>query len=138
MEVCRRARQDYRIPTVIARNDDPALLPPLSALEVQVVQPVLATVLALEGALRFLSAFALLQEQDDVTVGSAAVAGRPLRRVHMPGNVLALGVRRDCELIVPHGDTVLLHDNVLTLVGSADALREARQWLGGDGQFERE
>jgi len=29
---------------------------------------------------------------------------------------------------------VLLMGDVLTLIGSGDALREAQQWLAGDGQ----
>ncbi|HEY0601562.1 MAG TPA: cation:proton antiporter, partial [Herpetosiphonaceae bacterium] len=65
VDVCRQARQRYGIPTVIARVDDPALVRQLAPLDVQVVQPAFATALALEGALHFPSAFALLMDQAD-------------------------------------------------------------------------
>lgn len=134
--LCREARQRYGIPTVIARVDDPALVRQLTPLDVQVVQPAFATALALEGALHFPSAFALLMDQADdvevidVTVHHAALTGRPLRRVQLPGNALVVGVRRQGDLIVPHGDTVLHGGDVLTLIGSVEAIQAAQSWIG--------
>lgn len=60
-----------------------------------------------------------------------ALAGIPLRRVRLPGNVLVLGIRRAGEALVPHGDTVLQKGDIMMLVGSRDALHEAKRLLQG-------
>lgn len=57
--------QRAAIPTVIARAGDVPVVRQLQQIGVQVVQPALATAFALEGALRFPAAFALLADQTD-------------------------------------------------------------------------
>lgn len=133
--VARRAQERFHVPIVIARADDPQTVPELEALNVRVVQPAMATALALEGALHFPAAFGMLMSNtDDVNVldvplGNASFAGQPLRRVRLPGDALVLGIQREGEVVVPHGDTVLRLGDTLVLVGNPEALREARQWL---------
>lgn len=137
LNVCRQAQQRFAIPIVIARVDDAALARALRQIEVQVVQPTLATAFALEGALRFPAAFALLADQNDAVevidldVTHPALADRLLREVRLPGNALAIGIRRHGEILVPHGDTVLRRGDVMMLVGSADAVQQAQRWLHG-------
>lgn len=139
IHVCRLARERYQIPTIVARADDPLLVQDLHTLQVQVVQPALATALALEGALHFPAAFnMLLDKSDDVDVidvplHNPMLAGQALRRVRLPGNALVLGIRRGSrgEVVVPHGDTVLELGDVLMLVGSPSSLHEAQLRLDG-------
>jgi Trk K+ transport system NAD-binding subunit len=137
LSVCRLAEQRFKVPLIIARADDPQLALALQALGVQVIQPALAVAQALEGALHFPAAFTLLMGHEDdielldVPLRNPALAGRPLRQVRLPGDALALGIQRQGEVIVPHGDTVLQQDDILVLIGSPDALRDARLSLDG-------
>lgn len=131
------AKGQFQVPLVIARADDPQTVQRLQGMDVRVVQPAMAVALALEGALHFPSAFGMLMDKEDnvdivdVPLWNEAIAGQPLRRVRLPGNALVLGVHRQGEVVVPHGDTVVKRGDILVLLGSSDALREARLSLGG-------
>jgi Kef-type K+ transport system membrane component KefB/Trk K+ transport system NAD-binding subunit len=135
LEACHLARERFQIPILIARADDPQLIRELQGLEVRVIQPTMATALALEGALHFPAAFNMLMDKTDdveladVPLRNQALAGRSLRQVRLPGNVLVMGIRRQGEVLVPHGDTVLRRGDTMMLVGSPDSLREACLWL---------
>ncbi|MEO8439183.1 MAG: TrkA C-terminal domain-containing protein [Spartobacteria bacterium] len=97
------------------------------------VQPAMAVALALEGALHFPASFGMMMDQTDnvtmvdVPLRNAELAGHPLRRIKLGGDALVVGVQRDGQVLVPHGDTVLRHRDTLVLVGNPRALREARQ-----------
>ena len=135
LHVCRMAREEFNVPAIIARADDPATIGELTKLKVKVVQPAMAVALALEGALHFPSAFGMMMDQGDnvsmvdVPLSNPDVAGRSLRRLKIAGNALVVGVQRDGEVLVPHGDTVLRLRDTLVLVGNPEALREARRQL---------
>jgi Kef-type K+ transport system membrane component KefB/Trk K+ transport system NAD-binding subunit len=131
LAVCGQAKGQFGVPVLIANLDDPRYTRPLAALEVRLVQPTTATALALESALRFPAAFRMLTERGDgvdladAQLVNAALVGRALRQVRLPGNVLVLGIRRQGEVIIPHGDTSLQGDDMLMLVGQPDDLRIA-------------
>ncbi len=134
-EACRLARMRFGIPNVIALADEQGLVTTLEEMGVNVVQSSMATALALEGALHFPSAFKMLT---DLTEGiefaegvmlNRALAGRPLRRVRLPGSTLVLGLRREGEALLPHGDTILKLWDVITLVGPPEDLREAKRLI---------
>jgi Trk K+ transport system NAD-binding subunit len=102
---------------------------------IRVVQQQLATVLALEGAVHFPAAFDMLANPDDGVVVREAILrnalldGLPLRRVRLPGDALVLGLRRNGDVLVPHGDLVLHWGDILMLVGYPDGLQLALAWL---------
>ena len=105
-------------------------LPELQQLDVRIVQPTLATAMALEGALRYPLAFEMLGHQnEEIEVGEEVrgntfIAGIPLSRIRLPGNAMALSVQRGDSVKVPQGDTPLqLHDR-LGLIDNPKALRE--------------
>ncbi len=135
LAVCRMAREEFNVPVIIARAEDPATIAELTRLEVKVVQPAMAVALALEGALHFPAAFGMMMDQDDnvsmadIALRNEELTGRPLRRIKFAGGALVVGVQRGGEVLVPHGDTVLRERDTLVLVGGPDALREARQQL---------
>ncbi len=135
LAVCKIAREEFNVPAIIARAEDPAAIAELTRLEVKVVQPAMAVALALEGALHFPSAFGMMMDQTDnvsmvdVPLSNDQLAGRPLRRIKLEGDALVVGVHRGGEVLVPHGDTVLRRRDTLVLVGSPEALRAARQQL---------
>ncbi len=135
LAICTLARTTFQIPQVIARVTSARLLEELQRMGVKCVQPELATVVALEGALRFPTAFdVLLEHEDEVEVGEAvlrntAFEGLPLRLLRLPGNALILSIRRDAGVIVPHGDTTLEGGDHLAMIGSHESLRDARELL---------
>lgn len=63
------------------------------------------------------------------------VEGMALRKIHSPLWVVA-AVLRDGELVVPHGDTVLLSGDRVTVVGAAtDFSQVVRTFAGGVSRF---
>jgi Trk K+ transport system NAD-binding subunit len=132
---CQLARERFSIPTIIARADTPQLVSALQSMNVSVVQPAMAVALALEGALHFPAAFNVLMDKGDnvevldVPLENPVCFGRPLRQLRLPGDALVLGIQRQGEVLVPHGDTVLHRDDVLMLVGSPESLEEGKGWL---------
>lgn len=140
ISACRLAHERFLVPAVIARADLPQLVQELEALGVRVIQPAMATAMAMEGALHFPAAFRLLAERSpdvglaDALLTNPALAGRPLRQVRLPGDVLVVGIHRRGEVLVPHGDTVLERGDSLVLLGGPASLPEARSWLGEPGR----
>ncbi len=135
LQVCRMAREEFNVPAIISRAEDPETIAELTKLNVNVVQPAMAVALALEGALHFPSAFGMMMNQEDnvtivdVPLRNEELAGRPLRRIKIAGNALVVGVHRAGEVMVPHGDTVVRLRDTLVLVGDPEALREARRQI---------
>lgn len=135
LAACRLAGERFGIPNRVAMISDRNIAAQLADLGVRVVQPQLATALALEGALHFPAAFDMLTDHTDGVeiregvLNNPPLDGRPLKRIQLPGDVLVLGMRRGDEILVPHGDTVLRQGDVLMLVGHPDELQEAMAWL---------
>jgi Trk K+ transport system NAD-binding subunit len=135
-EVCRMAVGPFEVPSVVARADDTTAAQALERMGVLVVQPAMAVIMALEGALHFPTAFNLLVDRGedldlaDVVLLNRSIAGRALRHVQLPGDALVLGIHRDGGMLVPHGDTVLEYGDVLMLVGSPDCIHYSRVTLG--------
>ena len=135
IKVCHMATEYFGIPVVISRADDHAVMEKMKALGVRVIQPALATAIALEGALRFPTTFDMLADQgDNVEIGEATVRnvhidGFALRQIRLPGSALVMGIRREGEVIVPHGDTIFRMGDVVMLVGSPQDIKEAKALL---------
>jgi CPA2 family monovalent cation:H+ antiporter-2 len=138
LEICRLAREAFHIPLVISRVSEVDLIPRLQSAGIKVVQPALATAMALEGALRYPGLFDVLtsQEGDDLDVmevrlDNQQLAGLQLRQLRLPGDALILSLARTGGVIVPHGETRLELGDVLGLIGSPGSLDEARSMLSG-------
>ncbi|MDD5207440.1 MAG: NAD-binding protein, partial [Desulfobacterales bacterium] len=128
--VCRLARERFRIPVVVSRADEHSSMEKMVALGVKVVQPSLATAIALEGALRYPATFDMIAEQvDGVELGEATLLnsrfqGIPISEVRLPGNALIIGIRRNGDVIVPHSYTALSLHDVVMLVGNPESIKE--------------
>jgi len=131
LSVCRLAAHRFGIPVIVARADNHAVMQAMNALGARVIQPALATAVALEGALRFPATFDMLADHgDNVEIGDVIMRnlmldGRPLREIRFPGNALVMGLRREGEVLVPHGDTVLRLGDMVMLVGSPESVNQA-------------
>lgn len=127
----RLAVEEFGIPLLIAQTSDSAIAAQLTEMGARVVHPQLATVHALEGALHFPAAFDMLTNHADgvdvreVELTAPHVAGRRLRDIRLPGDALVLGLRRNGEVLVPHGNTELAFGDLLMLVAHEDALHLA-------------
>jgi Trk K+ transport system NAD-binding subunit len=137
IEVCRLAREEFEIPLIISRIADVELIPKLQQMGVKIVQPALATAMALEGALRYPSVFDLLAHQTDtqievseVVIRNQDVVDTPLRRLRLPGDTLLLSIHRGQSVVVPDQDSTLHIGDRVGLIGSPSALNDAERFLG--------
>ena len=137
LSVCTLARERFNIPLIVSRINDVDLIPRLQALNVKIVQPAMATAMALEGAIRYPTAFDVLihqtedEEVYEATLRNNQLDGVPLRRVRLPGNTLILRLQRDETITVPHGDFVIRLGDRLGIIGSPDSLERAVAILTG-------
>lgn len=135
LAVCQMATERFRIPIVVSYTDDHGLMQKMKALGARVVQPALATAIALESALRYHAVFDMIANQSDgVELGEARVTNRSLQGmevgdIRLPGNALIMGIRRNGEVIVPHGNTPLALNDVVMLVGNPEFIADSIQLL---------
>jgi Trk K+ transport system NAD-binding subunit len=122
---------------VISRIADVELIPRLQEAGIKVVQPELATAMALEGAIRYPTAFDVLLHQTEnievteVKVKNEKLIGARLAEVRLPGDALILSLKRENTVIVPDGETVLQSNDQLGLIGSPSSMPEAISMLKG-------
>lgn len=137
LEICQLGKGKYDIPLVVSRIADVELIPNLQVMGVKVVQPELAIAMALEGAIRYPTAFdVLVHETEDIEVTEVAVTnphfnGTRLGEIQLPGDALILSLQRDNTVMIAHGDTVLRLYDQLGLIGSPVSIEEATTLLKG-------
>lgn len=128
--VCSLARQEYKVPRVIARVNNPKnawLYTPEMGVDVALNQAdLLAHLIAEEMSLGDMMTLLKLRKglyslvEEKVAPGSAA-EGKALRDLNIPPRCVLAAVIRKGELIVPRGDMVLqAADEVLAVVHSAE------------------
>jgi Kef-type K+ transport system membrane component KefB len=139
LAACRLACEMFGVPHRVILVSDPTVAAQINGQGTRVVQPQLAMALALEGALHFPAAFDMLANHTDgvevreVVLNNPRLDRCPLQRIRLPGDALVLGLRREGEVLVPHGNTPLRRGDVLMLVGHPDELRQAMAWLNPPG-----
>jgi Trk K+ transport system NAD-binding subunit len=126
--ICRFLRTTYGLDNMVAQVAEPKELPRFQELGVTTLNPATDRAAMLVLLARNPATLALLTRTDDdkevreVLVGNDALEGRTLRDLNLPGDVLIVALRRDGELLIPHGNTRLEMGDRLTLVGSPDSL----------------
>lgn len=137
LQVCRLARSTFGVSHIICYVQDATLIRQFQQLGVHVVNPGLASASVIDGLLRFPDAYQLLTSLEDdkdvveIEVNNPECAGRRLRDMRLPGDVLVLALRRDGRLVVPHGQNQIDLGDHVTLLGSEDAVAEAAAILRG-------
>lgn len=137
LEVCRLGKGKYDIPLVVSRISDVDLIPKLQEMGVKIIHPELATAMALEGAIRYPSAFDVLAHQAkdievaEIKVTNSQYSGSSLAEISLPGDVIVLSLQRNSTVMIPHGDTILEHNDLLGLIGHPDSVEEATAMLKG-------
>jgi Trk K+ transport system NAD-binding subunit len=95
-----------------------------------VVNPALSPVVELEYLLLYPSVSSLMADLEDehdvieVRLGCQDMVGRPLQEIELPQGVMVVLVRRDGDVIYPHGRTRFQIGDRLTLIGPLDSVRE--------------
>ncbi len=67
------------------------------------------------------------KEVSEFVVTNPSLTGKKLSEIAIPGDVLILALRRNGELLVPHGDTQIEERDHLTLAGNASDIETAGQ-----------
>ncbi len=132
---CSVARHNYGIANIVAHLTNVAFLHRFENIGVTAVNPALDLAAMLVILSRNPATYSLLTRTNDekdiseVLVENEKFAGKTLRQIQFPGDVLILALRRNGELIVPHGNTRIETGDFLTLVGGIDAVQEAQNLL---------
>ncbi len=139
LRVAKAAKHQLGIETVVCHAQAPALAKRLRRNGVEAIDPNLALVLTLELMVCHPQAFSLLvgegmeRHSAAVKVRNPDLVGRTLRDIPLPGDALVLVLSRQGEALVPRGHTALAEGDLLTLVGSPEAVEAAASHLSGAG-----
>lgn len=99
----------------------------------EMLNPDMAPVFLAQKMLSSPEAAELMQGEDvqlvDLRLTATHYLGRPLRQSGFPHDLLVVSIRRGEQRIVPNGDTVLHHGDILTLVGTEETIRIVRTLL---------
>ena len=132
-----RAARARGIEHVITYVVEPLLLSDFKKLGVQTLTPSIhrGSVLALMA--RNPAIFELITSTTDdrdlreMILMNPDLHGKHLNEVRFPGDLLVLAIRRNDEVIVPHGTTRLAVGDHLTILGDLDVLQAAEEWASG-------
>ena len=133
--VCQQARTEYGIDHIVAHVTNPGDVLRFQQLGIVTTNAAMDRAAMLSLLARNPALYQLLTRTEDgkevveVEVHNPEYFGNRLRYIHLPGDVLILAVRRNGELLVPHGNTLIEALDHLTLAGSVEYIEEARQIL---------
>jgi Trk K+ transport system NAD-binding subunit len=124
------------IRNVVALVNEPGSLLEYRRLGVQAFLPALYRPMLLALLARNPDIFSLLTSTSDdqdireIQMQNLNYAGKPVRQLGLPGDLLILSIGREGELIVPHGNTRLETGDRLTILGNnKESLDDVVHWL---------
>jgi Kef-type K+ transport system membrane component KefB/Trk K+ transport system NAD-binding subunit len=130
---CQVARTIYGIPHVVAQVPTPGDLVRFEQMGVSATNAALDHAALVTMLARNPATYALLTRTDDnkeiyeVPVENPTCFNKTLHQLHLPGDSLVLAVRRNGDLLVPHGNTQIEHGDYLTLISSLEWIDLVRQ-----------
>jgi Kef-type K+ transport system membrane component KefB/Trk K+ transport system NAD-binding subunit len=130
--ICQYVRGTYRLENIVAQVTATSELARFRQLRVTTMNAALDRASLLVMLVRNPAAYALLTRTDDdkevyeFRVAGSGLVGKSIGDLSLPGDVLAVALRRGGELLVPHRNTRLEAGDHLTLVGSIDAIQQMR------------
>lgn len=128
--ICEQAYEHYGTQTLIARLNKRVNFKKFESLGVLIVDPSTAIVSLLDHFVRSPAAASLLMGMHaernivDLRLQNPDLSGLALRDLRLPFDVIIMSIRRRGVLFVPHGFTRLEAGDVVTVVGSTDAIRQ--------------
>ena len=133
--VCERARTTFGIDHIVTRITDPGVIERFDQLGVTTMNAAMDQAVLLGLLARNPAAYELLTRTDDdkevceVAVYNPLFLDKPLRQVKFPGDLLVLAVKRQGEVVVPHGDTRLNSGDQVTLLGTCNCVEITREMI---------
>jgi Trk K+ transport system NAD-binding subunit len=133
--VCEFVHTFYGIGDIVARVSVPIEVSRFEKLGVKTVNAAMDQATLLVMMVRNPALYELLTRTDDdkdvceVAVHNPSYFDIPLREIEFPSEVLILALRRDGELMVPHGSTRLMEGDHLTLLGTEESATITRDVL---------
>ena len=130
--ICEVAHCDFGIDDMVAQVNEASEIERFRKLGVNTVNPATDRVTLMALLARNPAAYNLLTRLDDdkevveVLVEDGYCNGKTLQEIKLPGDLLVMALRRNGELMIPHGATRLDCGDHLTLVGSLDSIDNAR------------
>jgi Kef-type K+ transport system membrane component KefB/Trk K+ transport system NAD-binding subunit len=121
------------IKDVIALVRDPELLPDFEKEDLKAFSPALerATMVSMMArspdVLDLLKTSSEERAAEDLIVRSRHAAGKKLRELNLPGDLLILAIRRKKRLLIPRGDTTFEIGDRVSMIGDHDSLQVARR-----------
>jgi len=134
LDACRVARA-HGVEHVLSFVAEPIRVPDFRGLGVQTLTPSLHRSSLLALMARNSAIFSLMTSSDDqrdlreFIVFNSSLHGKRLMELKFPTGALVLAIRRDDELLIPHGTTKLETGDHLTILGNLDSLPELEQLL---------
>jgi Kef-type K+ transport system membrane component KefB/Trk K+ transport system NAD-binding subunit len=134
LEACRAARA-RGIEHVLVFVTAPLLLPEFRKLGVQALTPLVHRSSLLALMARNASMFELLTSTTDehdmreLILTNPDLVGKRVDEVQLPGEMLILAIRREDEMVVPHGGTRLAMGDRLTVLGDLDRMVSVQMWF---------
>jgi Trk K+ transport system NAD-binding subunit len=134
LEACSVARA-HGVEHLLSFVSQPIRPPDFRGLGVQTLTPSLHLSSLLALMARNPAMFTLITSTEDdrdlreFTLYNSSLQGKKLMELKFPADVLVLAIRRDDELVVPHGTTKLVTGDHLTIIGNLDSLSELEHLL---------
>ena len=67
----------------------------------------------------------------EISVRSREAAGKKLRELKLPGDLLVLAIRRNEQLLIPHGNTAFEIGDRVSILGGHDSIMQAEKLFEG-------
>lgn len=136
LEACRAARA-RGIENIVTYLMEPLLLPEFKKLGVQTLTPMVHRSSLLALMARNPAMFELMTSTTDdydlreLILMNPELHDKRISEMRFPGDLRILAIRRNDEVLVPHGTTRLVLGDHLTILGSLDTIQEAEEWAMG-------
>jgi CPA2 family monovalent cation:H+ antiporter-2 len=133
--ICNLAKNDFNIQRVISYVEKTADLDRYEKIGIETMNAAIDRAVFLSLIARNPAMYSLLTRTDDdkelaeVPILNPQFHNKKLRNVVLPGDILILALRRNGELIVPHGDTEFFLGDYLTIAGSLEFFDETKKLL---------
>lgn len=135
-EVCRIARDDFKLDRLVARDNDPANTEDFRAEGIVPMNLYHSGAVVLENLATRPAVFHLVTEVAEgrdlfeIQVGCPGACGTPLHKLPIPGTARFVCVRRGDDILVPSGDTVLEANDSITIFATDSERDEVERIVG--------
>jgi Kef-type K+ transport system membrane component KefB/Trk K+ transport system NAD-binding subunit len=137
--ICRIAHTEYGIEHLVAQISSPNEINRFKNLGVATMNAALDRAALMALITRNPALYQLLTSTEDdkevseIVVVNPALVGKKIREITFPGDVLILALRRNGELLIPHGNTQIEEHDHLTLAGNAADIETAGNYFASGG-----